>query len=373
MKRIIFYFPQEISDSPTKGSELRPANMLKAFIKLGFEVEVVVGDSMQRKKAIKKIRHMINIGIIFDFLYAESTNLTVLLSDSHHFPIRPFLDYSFFRFLNKNKIPIGFFYRDLYWRFKELRPKSSIIFLFKHFFYWIEWYGIVKTVDHLFLPTYSISKYLPSSWPEEHLSALYPGFDSELQKTKVINNKKEPLNLLYVGGVKPPYYDLSPLFHLMDELLELKLTVITRKHEWDIYKSYYTKYNFKNIDIAYANNKEIANFYQTADLVLDIREPIGYLKTAMPIKIIESIGFELPVLLMHGTESAQFVYKENSGWVVSKYEDAKKLLKKLDQQRELIENKINKIKKIKNDHTWEKRAIQVAMTLVKSNFTDNQR
>jgi len=366
MKKIIFYYPHELSNSPTKGSELRPVLMKKAFKSIGYKVETVVGNSVERKKSIKKIKAMINEGEKFEFLYAESSNMPVPISDSHHLPLRIFQDYNFFRFLNKNSVPIGLFCRDLYWRFKEFKYNTSIKLIIKNIFHWIEWKGICKTVDHLFLPTNSIASYLPKKLPAKNVSALYPGCNVE--KSINVNKKSsKKFNLFYVGGVKPPYYDLRPILEVVNLVNNINLILCTRKKEWEQNKLYYKDYNFENISIVHANSNEISQYYQSSDLVLDIRKPIGYFKTALPIKIIEALGYEVPLLLIDGTESAEFVKRENVGWVVSNSTEAIILLEKINKNRKLLDEKVKKIKEVKKNHTWKSRANEAARTLVQYN------
>lgn len=52
MNRIIFYHPHFFVDNPVKGNEMRPLNMKNAFESIGYDVELVVGDSKHRKTAI---------------------------------------------------------------------------------------------------------------------------------------------------------------------------------------------------------------------------------------------------------------------------------------------------------------------------------
>lgn len=354
---MIYYHPHSISENPSKGSELRPKKMKEAFQNIGYTVDLVAGNSLQRKKAIKNIKSEIKKGVYYNFLYAESSNMPIPLADTHHFPIRLLLDYNFFRFLNQNNIPIGFFYRDLYWRVDELKKKVSYLkFIPKQAFHWLEWYGVAKTVNHLFVPTKSMAKYFPTDWPEERFSALYPGCEPVSSKISKINYKNNKLKLFYVGGVKPPYYDLTPLIKTVNELDGFDLTLCCRQKDWEVDSHYYSHLNFDQVNIVHANSSEIVKFYMEADIFFDIRKPEGYLQNTIPIKVIESLGYEVPLLLMDGTEAADFVKRENAGWIVENIYEAKKLLNKLRKNRDKIVDKVNHIGKINKKHTWKKRA-----------------
>ena len=69
--------------------------MLSAFLDLGYEVDVIKGIPTVEK--INSIKHKINKGFKYDFLYGESTN-SFLPIDINHFPKRPLLDIYFLNF-----------------------------------------------------------------------------------------------------------------------------------------------------------------------------------------------------------------------------------------------------------------------------------
>ena len=58
-----------------------------------------------------------------NFLYSESSTMPTSLTEPHHMPTHPFLDFSFFYFCKRNGIKIGLFYRDIYWKFEIYKEK----------------------------------------------------------------------------------------------------------------------------------------------------------------------------------------------------------------------------------------------------------
>ena len=78
---------------------------------------VVSGYAKERKKRFDEIKTQVKNGVKFDFLYSESSTMPTILTEPHHMPIHPFVDFSLFRFCKKNGIKIGLFYRDIYWKF----------------------------------------------------------------------------------------------------------------------------------------------------------------------------------------------------------------------------------------------------------------
>lgn len=368
MSKIIFYHPVQLVDNPKKGSEIRPKMMLQAFKNIGYEVETVLGNSSQRKKDIKRVKKRIKNGEQFDFMYAESANITIFLADHHHLPVRPIQDLLFFKFLNKNNIPIGLFYRDIYWRVdsikNELKNKLNYFkYYTKRIFHYLEWYCFIGLIDHLFLPTISISKYLPTHSSKLKISALYPGTHIINNKINITSKDNHMINAFYVGGVKPPYYDLKPLLRVVSQIENIKLLICCRKEEWLKVSSYYDNMDLSKIEIIHVNIDEITRYYNWADVFLDIRNTEGYLKTAMPIKIIEAIGHNLPLIVLDGSEVANFVKKNNAGWVLDDESQVIEFLKPI-RNTKIFRDKSIELKNINSKHTWDARAKKVIEELI---------
>lgn len=367
MKRVLFYHPQPLANHPVKGSEVRPVQMEKAFRSIGYRVDSVTGFSYERKKKMNKIRALIQEGLTYDFAYVESWNVPIPLSDDHHLPLRPFQDYAFFSFLRQNHVPIGIYYRDIYWQAEEHAYKNVWWKRIpKRLFLWIEWAMFCRYMSHLFLPTWEIRSLLPTDWPASKTSALPPGcqtYSNGTVKETEGETANDRIKLFYVGGVTPPYYDLTPLFELAEALESVHLTVCCREPEWANQASYYQDIDFKHVEIVHASSDEIGKYYKSADVVADLRAPKGYLRTALPIKTVEAIGYQVPTVMRKGSSAANFVEQENTGWVVTSTEEAKQLLKQLCEHPERIEAKREAVKAAQDQHTWEARARQAAHTL----------
>ena len=70
--------------------------MIKAFETIGYEVETVVGYVAERLKAINRIKQEVKLGKHYDFIDSESSTMPDLLTEVHHYPVYPFLDFGFF-------------------------------------------------------------------------------------------------------------------------------------------------------------------------------------------------------------------------------------------------------------------------------------
>jgi glycosyltransferase involved in cell wall biosynthesis len=166
-----------------------------------------------------------------------------------------------------------------------------------------------------------------------------------------------------VGGVTPPYYDLRPLFEVVQQLDRVRLTVCCRKGEWQKQKEFYSVGEGRDVEVVHAHSNEIGQYYRRADLVTDLRRPEGYLRTALPIKIVEAIGYGVPTVLLQGTAAAEFVEEEGVGWTFGSISEARGAIRYLRDHRGKIEEKGRYVERVRPRHTWEARARKAASLL----------
>ncbi|ALO66316.1 hypothetical protein AS189_07200 [Arthrobacter alpinus] len=62
MARMIYHVPYPLNPEGKSGSALRPMRMLEAFREIGYEVELVSGESKQRRALIKALKARITQG-----------------------------------------------------------------------------------------------------------------------------------------------------------------------------------------------------------------------------------------------------------------------------------------------------------------------
>lgn len=367
-KSMIFHHPLPVNPGGNSGSQVRPYQMAKAFENIGYEVEMVTGYGADRKKAIKKIKNEAKKGRKFDFIYSESSTMPTLLTEPHHLPIYPVLDFGFFHWAKKNGIPIGLFYRDVYWKFdmykKELSRWKSLISIP---LFWYDWVAYRNLIDHLYLPSLLMKNALPTSWSEDTLSSLPPGGENKELNFNKPSSKK--LNLIYIGGMKPPGYNLSPMFNMVGQVKgnNINLKLCCRKEEWQSVEWFYKSLLSSNIEIIHWSGSKLKELYMETDLFLLIRENHEYLDFAMPVKVLEALGHGVPILTLSGTEAARFIHEEDIGWVVDSIEEAKELLFYFIKNPKVIEDKRKKVIEAQVRHTWEARALMVVETLKKEN------
>lgn len=366
-KRCIFHIPLNIDEnSPISGSSIRPLKMLNAFKEIGYDVDTVMGDGKKRREQFKKIEDNIKNGIKYDFLYSESSTMPTLLTEKNHFPKYPFLDFSYFKKIKNENIPIGLFYRDIYWAFEiYIKENGKLKSNIAKIFYKYDLSKYNQLLDIFYLPSIEMNDYIPKDIIID-IKSLPPGIDSrEYEGLDKKDYRKEKLNIFYVGGIGD-LYNLEKIFKAVSNDNRFSLKICCRKEEWQNNKEKYAKYLNNNIEIIHKSGEELLPYFEEADLTNLYFEPVVYRKFAVPVKLFEYMLYKRPIIATKGTFTGRFTEEENIGWQVS-YDDLeiKKILNYIyENQSELIV-KSNNMKKLIEYNTWKARAIQVRDDLLR--------
>lgn len=358
---IIFHYPLPLNPDATSASGIRPLKMLEAFKSLGCQVDIVSGYSKDRKRSITKIKNNIKSGIKYDFMYCESSTMPTILTDSHHLPLHPLLDFSFFNFCNKYCIPIGLFYRDIFWLFEDygsnLNPlKSSAAKLA----YKLELEVYKRVLTKLYLPSERMLEYLPGL-SKSKISALPPGHDVYKNieyPQSLYTNTINKLKVFYVGGLNDAY-QMHVMVETVNSRSDINLVICTRESEWNLFKRQYPAIS-NNIQVIHMTGESMLQFMKRADLVSLFIKPKEYCSFAVPFKLFEYIGHKKPIIASENTYFGDFVSQKNIGWSIPySKKELNSLFDKLISNPLLIQNKIDNINRIVEDHTWRNRAQQV--------------
>lgn len=361
--RIIFYYPLPLDLKAKSASGIRPLKMVEAFKSLGYHVDLITGYSGERKVQIEKIKKNLNSGIKYNFMYSESSTMPTLLTDKHHLPLNPFLDFGFFKYLRKHNVPIGLFYRDIYWLFPDYyRQVSFFKARFAKMFYKYDLYQYQKYVTTLYLPSIEMANYIPLK-NKSFFKPLPPGHDNYTYQEKTKESNRTKIKLIYVGGIGQ-HYQMHKLFEVLIGFPNIELILNTREKEWKSVRSEYLYPLPSNIFIYHKSNDELASLYLEADIGILFVKPQKYWEFAAPFKLFEYIGYRKPIIASQGTWAGKFVEDNNIGWSIPYDVNAlKTLLKNLTQYPELVEEKKAICKRIAPKHTWVARAEQVVKDL----------
>lgn len=361
--RIIFHHPLPVKGGASSASGIRPFRMLEAFQALDCEVDLVCGCASDRKRGIAKIKENIKRGLKYDFVYSESSTMPTVLTERHHLPVHPFMDWMFFRFCNRRNIPIGLFYRDIYWAFSYDNDsfkgiKASVAKAAYFFDLWV--YRL--TLSKLYLPSIEMGHYVPIVDPKI-FKALPPGHNLSHGMGNVCSSEAGVLKLFYVGGMSA-HYELQKLFSVVRELPQVELIVCTREAEWAAVRNSYPDLTF-NIKVIHKTGGEMEAFLRQADIAVLFVKPQEYREFASPVKLYEYLGHQKPILASEGTLSGRFVKNEGIGWTIPYDEhELKSLLEQLLLDSQLWEPVRENLAKVAPRHSWQSRAQQVIDELV---------
>lgn len=362
---VVFHHPGPVTPNGRAGSQVRPWQLLQAFREEEYEVMAVVGYGTERRRQIKTVLRALRGGRKASFVYSESRSIPTLLTETHRLPFFPAMDFQFLRAMRKAGVPVGLFYRDVFWRFHMYRTMLPLLgraltIPLYHYDWW--WYR--HSVDHMFLPSFGMATHLPTPWPMDRLSALPPGTSLPDAMGEIVPPRRgRPLTMLYIGGTRPPSYDLKPLFAAVAAARNVELILCCRPDEWEGIRTYYVDSMSDRVLIVHRLGEELQELYARADIFSLLRSPHEYLDFAVPVKLFESIGHGLPILTLSGTEAARMVDEYNLGWVVSGLEEATLLLQRLQSNPSLLEEKRASVARARREHTWVARVREVAKHL----------
>ena len=356
--KIIFHYPGPFYDVLDTGEKKRPKKMFDAFCELGYDVYPVIGNVKARREKIDRIKKEIKE---FTFIYSENSTLPLKLCSKNHYPLLDSPDYELFRIAWENSINIGVFYRDIFWRYSEYKKQIGLLkYSLALPFYKSEIKLYSRYAKRIFIPSKRMKILMPN-YSNSKTYLLPPGEELHPPKICSDNNKKSNINLIYVGSISPPKYNLSILIDKLRKVdrNKINLTLITRNDEYQKYKNYY---NFPEcVSIKVASGKELISHYKKADIAVLYFTNDDYMKLAMPQKFFEAIGFGLPIISYGDTAATDFVKENDIGWCVKENEN---IFEYLIKNPEEIEKKRKNVLKIQAEHTWKARAKEVASVLM---------
>lgn len=354
---MIFHIPVHIDDRRASTSNIRPIKLIEAFREIGYNVDVVEGYAAQRKDAIKKIKHKIREGVKYDFLYSESSTMPTLLTERHHIPTHPFVDFHFFSFCKKRGIPIGLFYRDIYWRFIN-RNKDFKQFVAKYF-YQYDLYQYSRLLDVFFLPSYGMLKHIPIRF-DGSVVEMPPGCDIHPASDHKYDGQ---LQLLYIGGIGGTY-DLRNMIIGVAKCKFVNLTICCRPTDWQLVENSYKDLMADNIKIVHLRGEQLAKIYAQSD-IFSMFYANEYMEFAAPYKLFDTLGYRLPILAPSNTWMGRFVNKNNIGIVCDYDVDAFcEALHQIVSNPSVLGQYRKNIENIIPANIWNARARQIMTTLM---------
>lgn len=355
---MIFHYPAPIVKDGNVASQIRPHKMLATFRASGYDVFTITGYGAERSRKYKLLKNEMKNGKKFDFMYSEALTIPTLLSETHHFPTYPLLDLRIFRLCNKKKIPIGLFYRDIYWKFDDIyNSPNKFHKIVSKIFHYYDLLLYKFQLDICFLPSNEMASYVPLL-DNDKCVELPAGHDCSLP---LRSKSDDTISLLYVGGLGNGY-PMQELFNALHETPDIVLTLCTREKDWNENKHKLTLPS--NVNVVHKSGEELIDLYANCDFVSLILEPQEWRRFAFPFKFFEYLGYGKPIVTINDSPPARVVEKLGVGWNIEyNQSDIVKLFNNLVDKPSLIDEATTNALRHRLSHDWQSRVDKVIQTL----------
>lgn len=350
---MIFHYPGPLFTETDTGEKKRPKKMLEAFQTQGYEVIPLIGTYPQREAQFQKIKKDIKS---FNCIYSENSNLPLATTGNTKFPNSNSIDHQLFKLARIHNIPIGVFVRDIFWLLKETVIEKGLLKRFIGRMYFLKELNLYyENCSTIFIPTETFKSYLPPN-PKHNFQILPPGAETI---DFIKETPKSNLKLVYVGSCKPPVYQVKNCFINLLKCKNIHLTIVTREKEHNDLKSILGEN--ENLTIISATNENLSALLQKQDIGLACIDSNEYWNLAMPLKIFDYIGHQLPILTYQNGETATLVKKNQLGWVISNANELEIFFSSIT-TAEITQKSIS-VKKYLLQNTWLDRAKTVLKQL----------
>jgi glycosyltransferase involved in cell wall biosynthesis len=323
-KAVLVYFPFKLAEKADSGSKLRPLEMLKAFRQWGKEEDVEIieinGTSEDRTAAFNRLKEEGKLQNLW-FCYAENQTIPIWLTDPGHKPKKPFIDTQVFKFLKKHNVPMGIFYRDVYWKFDDLYPLKGLKKKVMQTIYRREEKFYEKYASAIFLPSAAMGKYVDINQPKVPLP---PGG----KKTDLMSADKSFSHQgIYVGGIANDDYGLPLLLEALENYpsnkIQPKLTIVCRENEYNkIPEEQKQKLQMLDVNLQHISGEELTELYRLMDYAYIPRLKSEYNNFSVPVKLVEYLSNGLPVVATDCEAQMAFIDSGNYGVVCDDKKDA---------------------------------------------------
>lgn len=340
------------------GSSVRPQRMYDAFLKCGQNVKLLKGQQNRRKSRKENVKE------ILDWLSGHTPDICYVES-----PTGPFfnqIDHRLLKKIKKMQVPIGFFYRDAYWRFGLVKKGKGLVPFFKALVIIAmqrrDFRILKRRCDVIYTPSKTLSDALGLSG-----DVLPPGCRSD-NPTDVSPGKI--MRAIFVGGTDVRY----GCFKMLDAFSDINrngttiaLTLICKAENWGNVPLAYKKLQEQDwLQVLHIQGDDLQDAYKNADFALCLSEKNRYNDFAQPVKLYEYMSYAKPVVATNCTEMKQTIEEAGVGIIV---EDTVEAIKKGIMEMTNNSAKREEMKQncliAREKHSWENRAKRVICDLKK--------
>ncbi len=361
--KCVMHIPWQLTDSSVAATEIRPRKMKMAFEDIGCEVFFICGRASDRVIQVRELKKRLRAGEKFSFLYSESSTLPMQLTEPHHLPTHPWVDANLFRLAKRHGIPSGLFYRDIFWAFSQFPRFNAVKTLYTNLFHRLELRCYNRCLDVMFFPLDDPAKV------REKLHLLKPGIPIlPLPSGADIHPDLKGDSgdyFVYLVVCWPNLHDLKVLIRAFAMVPQCHLKICTPKLRWEENKAFYQSGLTPNIEVLHLVNSEAQELLSKARYAFNYFPPSPYRQLAVPYKLFEYVGHQLPVIWSDQDAAAGIVQRLGLGYVLKHSPEVLADWLRNQPSEDEYQALRTHIGEIRLQHTWQKRAEMVRDTLTK--------
>jgi len=353
MDKILMHMPYPFPLELISGSRVRPYKMYRAFLELGYEVELIAGDVPTRKKQI--------LGLI---RHGNIDDIAFCYSEPHTLPVHPVWDHLLYCFLAKSRLPTGIFYRDAYWKLASWYSYREVGARFPWLRYRLDLLVFSRTATIMFFPSQSIADLFSLAPPKVPL----PPGGQIMAKEYYLRPVDEIETVVYVGDINHRY-SLEMLLQALDlanRKVALNLELVCNRDKFMRRRPTFASYDGAEwLHVYHLTGKDLEQVYRRSAIAMIPALKNLYNDLTMPVKLFEYLSYGLPVVTTNCTEMANFISRNKVGLIAE--DNAPSLA---DRILQLVEDKAlyNQLRRnvrqtLENGNLWTDRARFVAEQL----------
>lgn len=371
MKSVLLYYPFQLAENANSGSKLRPKKIYSAFVEWGkqndVEILLLSGHSKDREALFNEWQRTGKLDHLL-FCYMENQTIPFWLTDPGHKPKKPFIDSKVMKFLKKKNVPVGVFYRDVYWKFDELYPLKGMKKTIMQSIYRLEEKFYEKYCEVIFLPSDAMGEYVNI---QKQLVALPPG-GTPVSTQDAVKSSGGPSQSLYVGGINNEEYGLFLLLDALEIVNKqnkvCELTVVCREDEYsklpDGKKGRLTELG---VTVKHISGNELNELYGKMDFAFIPRYRSTYNDFSVPVKLVEYLSYHLPIVATYCEAQKDIIETDQYGIVC---EDNPESMAKaiVEMSRDAKKYELNIKQTFVKKHSWLSRVEKIKDCLLKEDL-----
>ena len=272
----------------SSGSGVRPQKMYEAFLQEGHEVKLLSGGQGNYKTRQKRLSAVAEIE---QWLNEHKPDLCYI--ESPVYPILWGADRRLIARIHRMRIPIGYFYRDLYRKFPDLFPRRRDLIGAAKELYLDRLQAatdrLLEKADIVYFP----SEKCFSFFSYADMRTLPPGGEDRLDETMPFYK-----HCVYVGGLMDQYDGecLLQAFALLNkDRVEYPLTLICRHREWQSLPAQLRRGPW--LEVHHVSGEALRPLLSRAGAGLLIgKADHPYSQYAVSVKTYEYMGYGLPMV-----------------------------------------------------------------------------